>query len=135
VGETLFNGGNSYGPETAQVQFAVAPQAGAVGTFFRGGKRVQRVRFRNIEGTKCNLQLQESPDLGDSNWVNVGSAVDVVPGGGEAEIDVTGLVTEPYVRIYGGPSQGEEGSAIVRATVTDADLLDHFRQNTPYGAG
>jgi hypothetical protein len=135
VGETLHNSGNSYGAEAAQVQFAVAPQNGAVGTFFRGARRIQRVRFRNIEGVSVDLKLQQSPDLGDSNWVDVGASATVVPGGGEKEVDVSGLIDQPYARIYGGPTVANAGSAIVRATVTDLDLLDHFRQNTPYGAG
>jgi hypothetical protein len=131
---TEFNSGNSYGPETSQVQFAVDSVAGPVGTFFRGAKRINRIRFRNIEGVAVTLKVQENDDLGASGWADVGSSVTVVPGGGEAEIDVSGLISKPYARIHGAPAEAV-GSAIVRATITDLDLLDHFRQNKPYGAG
>lgn len=133
--ETLFNSGNSYGPETTSVQFAVDSVAGPCGTFFRGARRVGRVRFKNIEGVPVDLEIQQNDNLGDSGWATVGAPVTVVPGGGEAEIDVTGLVTQPYARIYGGPNVAGAGSAIVRASVTDTDLIDHFRQNKPYGVG
>jgi hypothetical protein len=135
VGETTHAHGNSYGPEAASVQFAVAPQPGAVGTFFRGARRIQRIRFRNIEGVEVTLKIQQNDDLGDAGWADVGASADVVTGGGEATIDVSGLITKPFARIFGQPKVANAGSAIVRAEVTDLDLLDHFRQNTPYGVG
>ena len=133
--ETLFSHGNSYGPEAASVQFAVGSSDGAVGTFFRGARRIGRIRFKNIEGVSVDLEIQENSNLGASGWTIVGSSATIVPGGGEAEIDVTGLISEPYARIFGGPTVAGAGTAIVRAEVVDVDLIDHFRQNTPYGAG
>lgn len=135
MGETLHTHGNSFGPETAQVQFAVDSVDGPVGTFFRGARRINRIRFKNIEGVAVDLEIQENSNLGASGWVIVGSAVTVQPGGGEAEIDVTGLIEENFARIFGGPNVAGAGSAIVRATITDVDLIDHFRQNKPYGVG
>jgi hypothetical protein len=135
VGETLFNSGNSYGPETTSVQFAVDSVDGAVGTFFNGARRINRIRFKNIEGVAVDLEIQENSNLGATGWVIVGSGVTVQPGGGEAEIDVTGLIEQPFARIFGGPTVTGAGTAIVRAEITDTDLIDHFRQNKPYGAG
>lgn len=132
MGETTYTHGNSYGPEEAAVQFAVDVVAGPVGTFFRGAKRINRVRFRNIGDNSVNLKIQENDNLGSSGWTDVGSAVDVVGGGGEKEIDVSGLISKPYARIYGVATGG---TSIVRAQVTDLDLIDHFRQNKPYGVG
>lgn len=135
MGETLFNSGNSYGPETTSVQFAVDSVDGAVGTFFNGARRINRIRFKNIEGVAVDLEIQENSNLGATGWVIVGSGVTVQPGGGEAEIDVTGLIEENFARIFGGPTVTGAGTAIVRAEITDVDLIDHFRQNKPYGAG
>lgn len=133
MGETQYTHGNSYGPEEAAVQFAVDSVNGPVGTFFRGAKRVRRIRFRNIGDNPVTLRMQENSHLGDTGWANVGAAVTVAGGGGEQEIDLADTpISQPYARIYGS---GSGGTSVVRAEVTDVDLLDHFRQNKPYGVG
>lgn len=133
--ETTFMGGNSYGPEPATVQFAVAPQDGALGTIFvPAARRINKISIKNEEGVSVTIKVQENDNLGATGWSDVGSPVTIVPGGTQ-EIDVSGLIEKPYARLYGGPTVANAGSSICRATINDLDLIDHFRQNKPYGAG
>lgn len=134
MSETTFQHGSSYGPESAAVQFAVGSQDGALGTFFRGARRINRIRLKHVEGVAADVEVQQNDNLGSTGWTIVGSGVTLQPLG-EATIDVSGLVTKPYARLFGGANVAGAGTAIVRATIDDLDLIDHFRQNVPYGVG
>lgn len=147
MAETTWNGGNSYGPETAQVQFAVAAQDGALGTIITpNAKRIRHIDIENTEGVSVTIKVQETDtnpngSEGTPSWSDVaGSSVTIVPGGSQ-RIDIPGKIQKKYARLYGGPATNPStglpysGTSICRAVIEDLDLLDNFRQNVPYGAG
>jgi hypothetical protein len=129
MSETTFNGGNSYGPQTATVQFAVSTIAGALGTFFKGGRRINRITYRNLEDGIVTIRLQENDNLGVAGWTDVAGSTLVIVGLGIHPLDIAGVIKKPYVRFF-GVSAGRP--SIVRATIDDMELIKHFFQNRPY---
>lgn len=135
--ETVF-GSSSYGPETAVVQFAVSATAGALGTFVApSASRINRITIKNLEGVAVTIKVQETdtnPNGADGtpSWSDVSGATATIVAGGTAVISLPGLILKKYARLYGN---GSSGSAICRATIDDVDMLNNFRQVSPYGVG
>jgi hypothetical protein len=128
--ETLFMDGNSYGSEVTVVQFVTGPAAGAVGTFFNGSRRINTITFTNLGDSSVTLKVQENDSLSAAGWSDVGSPATIVARG-HATIDVSGLVTDAYARIYATST----AVSVVRASINDTDLINNFRQYSPYGQG
>lgn len=137
--ETSFNSGNSYGPQTAQVQFSTGPSAGAVGTIVvPAGKRVNTIDIKVLEGVTNTIKVQETdtnPNGADGapSWSDVSGATATIVAGGTARISCAGLVKYKYVRLYATPASA--ATSICRATINDLEMLNNFRQNVPYGVG
>jgi len=127
--------GNSYGSEVAAVQIAVGPTAAALGTFFRGARRVNRITVANLDnvtGVTVSLKVQENDDLGSTGWSDVSGASVTVVAGGSDVISIPGVIQKPYARLYGS---GSGGSSVCRVTLDDVDMVQTFRTQSPYGLG
>lgn len=135
MSNTLYNRGNSYGPQTADVQFAVPAGSSALGTFMRGARRINRMTITNLGDHSVTLKIQETAtnpngEDGAPSWSDVsGSSVTVVSRG-QTILNVAGLINEQYARLYGSASGG---SAVVRVSIDDLELRSNFRQDGVYG--
>lgn len=126
---------SGYGPETSEVQFAVGPIDGPLGTIIRGGRRLATIKYRNVGDEDATIKVQESAALGGAaSWSDIaGSSILIKAGGISPEINIRGLAVKDFIRLFGSTA-GAAGT-VIRAELDDLDMLDNFRQTAPYGVG